>query len=385
MEIEKEKFTISITPGTIVKGILIVLLFWFLFFIKDLVLVLLVSIVIASGTEPLISWFRKFHISRLPAAIISYLVIFGIFGTILFSFVPPILGEASDFLGALPSYLNSTALWNPISSNDVTNSQKTVENLQEGINNPGEVIRDGVSQIKPANSSSFGIGDLVKGVQNLLSNTSDGFVKILSAVFGGVLSFILIVVLSFYFLVQEDGIAKFLQLITPVRHEKYIVGLWKRSEIKIARWMQGQILLGLLVGVLVYLGLMILGVKNALLLSVVTGILEIIPVFGPILASIPAILTAFMGGGATAALLVAGLYLVVQQFENHLIYPLVVKKITGVSPILVILSLIVGAKLAGFLGIILSVPFISAFMEFIDDIEKKKILFWKKAKEVESL
>ncbi len=129
---------------------------------------------------------------------------------------------------------------------------------------------------------------------------------------------------------------------------------------------------------------MILGIKNALLISVVTGILELIPVFGPIIASIPAILTGFMGGGVTSALLVAGLYIVVQQFESNLIYPLVVKKITGVSPILVIISIVVGVKLAGFLGVILSVPLISALMEFVEDVQKRKIMFWQRVETAKS-
>ena len=136
--------------------------------------------------------------------------------------------------------------------------------------------------------------------------------------------------------------------------------------------MQGQLLLAVLVAVLIYLGLTILGIKNALLFAIISGVLELIPVFGPIISSIPPIIAAFIGGGVTPALLVMGLYVIVQQFESHLIYPLVVRKIVGVSPIVVILALIVGAKLAGFLGIILSVPLVSALMEFIDDVEKRK-------------
>jgi predicted PurR-regulated permease PerM len=130
---------------------------------------------------------------------------------------------------------------------------------------------------------------------------------------------------------------------------------------------------------------MILDIKNALLLSVLAGLFEIIPVFGPILSAIPAILMAFVGGGITSAVLVTGLYIIVQQFENHLIYPLVVKKVVGVSPIIVIIALIIGYKLAGFLGIVLSVPMVSALMEFVDDIDKKKTLFWKKAEELEKI
>jgi len=385
MEKETNKLTINITPGSFFKGLLIILLFWFLFFIKDLVLVVLMAVVIASGIEPLIHWFKKFKIGRLPAAIISYIVIFAIFIWLMFSFVPPILDEASTFLSTLPKYLDSATLWNPlnVTSSNVSVTQKVAQGISEGISNPEQLLKNvSVSNITGA---GFGLGDLVKAIRDISANTAGGFVQIVSAVFGGLLSFILIVVLSFYLLVQENGIGKFLGLITPIKHEKYVVDLWQRSQIKIGQWMQGQLLLGVVVAVLVYLGLTILGINNALLLAVLTGVFEIIPVFGPILSAIPAILTAFVGGGITSALLVVGLYTIVQQFENHLIYPLVVKKVIGVSPIIVILALITGAKLAGFLGIVLSAPLISALMEFVDDIEKKKILFWQKAHEIEKL
>ena len=137
--------------------------------------------------------------------------------------------------------------------------------------------------------------------------------------------------------------------------------------------MQGQLVLAILVGVLVYLGLTILGVRNALLFAFLAGLLEIIPLFGPILAAIPAVATAYTDSGVSAGLLVVGLYLIIQQFENHLIYPLVVTKIVGVPPILVILALIVGGKLAGFLGLLLSVPIAATFVEFLDDVQKQKM------------
>jgi len=390
MERETGRLTVNITPGSFLKGFFLILFFWFLYFIKDLVIVVLVAIVLASGIEPLINWFKKYKIKRLPAAIISYVGLFGILAGLIFFFVPSVLNEASNFLTTLPKYLDSTDLWNPLNVNnqDITNSQSVVQDLSQGFNNPAQLVKNVSSnQLKniSVNTTSFGIGDLVNAIQSVTSNVSDGFVKIVSAVFGGLFSFILIVVLSFYLLVQEDGVARFLGLITPVKNEKYVVDLWKRSQKKIGQWMQGQFLLGILVAVLVYLGLTVLGIKNALLLSVLTGILEIIPVFGPVLAAIPAILSALTDGGITAGLLVAGLYLIVQQFESHLIYPLVVKKIVGVSPIIVILALIIGAKLAGFLGVVLSVPVVSALMELVDDVQKSKHMFWQKANEVEKL
>ena len=201
---------------------------------------------------------------------------------------------------------------------------------------------------------------------------SQGVFSSISFVFGGAVSFILMLVLSFYLAVQEDGITKFLKMITPLKQENYIVNLWKRSQAKMGRWMQGQLLLGVLVMVLVYLGLIIIGVPHALLLAVVAGVLELIPLFGATLAAIPALFIAYTDGGMTIALIVAGLYIVIQQFENHLIYPMVVKKMIGVPPMVSILALVVGGQLAGFLGILISVPVAAVVMELLSDLEERK-------------
>ena len=136
--------------------------------------------------------------------------------------------------------------------------------------------------------------------------------------------------------------------------------------------MQGQMLLGLLIGVFVYLGLSIFGIKYALLLAILAAIFEIIPVFGPILAAVPAVLLAFSEGYALG-LFILGFYIIIQQFENHLIYPLVVRKIVGIPPILVILSLIIGGQLFGLLGMFISVPVATVLMEVLSDHERKKL------------
>ena len=136
--------------------------------------------------------------------------------------------------------------------------------------------------------------------------------------------------------------------------------------------MQGQIVLAIIVAMLVFLGLTLLRVENALLLAVLAGLFEIIPLFGPILAAIPAVTLALITNGMSSALLVIGLYIIIQQFENQLIYPLVVRKIVGVPPLISILALIIGGKLAGFVGLVISVPLATMLMEYLSDIEKDK-------------
>jgi len=346
MESPKE-LTIKISSSTIIATILFVLLVAFLFFMKDLVLVVLTAVVIAAAIEPATKWFIKYKVPRVIAVLFVYAFIATLFFGIFYSFIPVLIDETSNFLSTLPSYINSLDLSNGLTDKSFFGSSNSI-------------------------AEQFSIRDTVLGIQSSLTNISGGVVSAVSIVFGGLFSFVLIIVLSFYFSAQESGINNFLRVITPVKHQKYVLSLWKRSQIKIGRWMQGQIILALIIGVLVYLGLTILGVKYALLLAVIAAVFELIPVFGPILAAIPAVAFSFIDGGVTLALFVIGLYLIIQQFENHLIYPLVVTKVVGVPPLLVILGLVVGAKLAGFLGIILAVPIATIIQELVKDIQKDR-------------
>lgn len=338
--------TIEISSGTIIRIILFVLLVALLFYLRELVLIVLTAIVIASAIEPATRWFMRYRFPRVLAVLVVYLIIVFFFLGLFYFFLPPILDEAAGFLAELPVYLDTFDASIPFSSSGFLNTS-------EG-------------------ASIFSLSNFVSGLQSSLSNITGGFITTISVVFGGVFSLMLIIVFSFYFAVQKTGLDDFLKVITPVKHQKYVLGLWRRSQHKIGLWMQGQLLLALIIGVLVYLGLTILGVPYAFLLAILAAVAELIPVFGPILAAIPASIIALIDGGASFMFLVIGLYLIIQQFENHLIYPLVVTKVVGVPPLLVILALIVGAQLAGFLGIILSVPMAATVQELVNDIRKAK-------------
>lgn len=338
---EKENIHVSISSGTIIKTILWLIFIILLYYIRDILLVVLAAIVIASATEPATRWCAKYRIYRLPAVVGIYALLGVILAGFFIFFVPSVLGEALTYLNDLPDTISLNDLWNTHES--VFLSEKTIA-----------------------------IKDFIDASRYAISGTSAGAFHTASVIFGGALGFILTIVLSFYLAVQEDGVGSFLRIVSPIKHHEYITDLWKRSQKKIGYWMQGQLLLGLIVGILVYLGLMIFGVEHALLLASIAAMFELIPIFGPVLAAVPAVLIAFVDGGATLAFLVIALYLIIQQFENHLLYPLVVRKIVGISPMVVILALVIGAKLAGFLGAILAVPIASALMEWIDDIEKGK-------------
>ena len=338
---------VEITTGTLFKIVLVVGLLAALYLLRDLVLVLLTAVVIASAIEPGTRWFVNYGVPRVLAVIFIYAAFVASFLGLLYFFIPSLLAQSSELLTTISGHVKSfsTPL---LSSGDVFG--------EELVRNFGD---------------SFSLNDTLEGVRTLLATLTENVFLTVGSIFGGLMSFVLIIVISFYLSVQEHGIENFLRLVTPVRHEKYIIGLWKRSQAKIGRWMQGQLLLGLLVGILVYLGLTILGMENALALAAIAALFEIIPLFGPILAAIPAVALGFLDS-FTLGLMVLGLYVIIQQFENHLIYPLVVRKVVGVSPIIVILSLIVGAKFAGFLGLVLAVPMATVLLEFANDIQSQK-------------
>jgi predicted PurR-regulated permease PerM len=342
------EINVQITTGTILRFFVIVILLAALYYMSDILLVVLAAVIIASSIEPVVRRLARYRIHRVISVILVYILIAAVLAGLFIFFMPLVVNDFSTFLATLPKTISVETLWSPI------------RDLGVSFGSSG------------ATGQSISISDFVKGLQSLIVGTSEGAFQTAATIFGGVLSFMLIVVLSFYLAVQQDGVDDFLRIVSPVKHHEYIIHLWKRSQRKIGLWLQGQIILGIVVGVLVYLVLMVVGIPHALLLAVLAGLFEIIPVFGPIISSVPAILLAFAERGAGTGLLLMGLYVVIYQFESQLFYPLVVKKIVGISPIVVILALVIGAKLAGLLGALIAVPLSAAFMEYVHDIEKYK-------------
>ncbi|MDP3957854.1 MAG: AI-2E family transporter [bacterium] len=346
---DRDVSSISISTGTIVRFFVVALFFVALYLVREVALVVLASIIIASALGPFTTKLLRYNIPRVVSVLLLFLLLFVGFFVLFYFFLPPLLTDALNFIELMPEYLGS------------------VEGLDATLYNIF-----GAQSLLTELSERFSSGDAITDLKETVFSLTGGAIQTLNFVFGGITGFILIVVISFYLSVQERGVENFLRIVTPLQHEKYVLDLWRRSQEKIGLWLQGQVLLGLLIGVLVYLGLTVLGVPYAFLLAVIAALFELIPVFGPVMAAVPAVILGFAEGGATLGLMVIGFYVIIQQFENHLIYPLVVRKVTGVPPLLVIVSLIVGAKLAGFLGIVLAVPIASVLVEFASDIEKRK-------------
>lgn len=346
MNISNNKFTIKISNKTLITALFLVILVFALVKLKDLVLVVLTSIVIASFVRTASEKLKKYHMPKTVSVVGMYIFGFALLSGLFYFFIPVLIIELSKLIpiisNLIPGILDSTTV--------------------EGAKTVANSLNDGTTVLP----------EVLKQLQGSLVSVSSGFFGVIANLFGNIANVILIIVISFYLSLAEDGIESFLKIVTPKKYEEYTISLWKRSQRKIAHWLRGQMFMGLIVGLLTFIGLALVGVEYALLLAVIAAVFEMIP-FGIILASIPAISLAFASGGLTLAILVAGLYVVIQQVETYIVQPLVVRKVTGVSPIAVILSVLVGFKLAGFWGLILAIPVAVTLLEYIKDREQKKI------------
>ncbi len=343
-----KQVNVSITPGTIIMAILIGTGVYVLWFLRGLVLLVLTAIIIASAIEPGVMWFKRRRVPRMLAVPLMYLLVFGsVFGIIYF-FLPPILTDTELLVSNVPQYLNTLNLPMNVGSMPFGTAVASTHQAQSLFNTLLEY------------RSAFS------------ADTTQGAFRLISTFFGGIFSLFIVVVLSFYFALQETGVEDFLRLVAPSQHEAYVVDLWHRAQRKIGQWMQGQLLMSLIISVTIYLGLLLFRIPDALLLAVLTAVAEIIPIFGSFIAGIPAVLIAYTAGGVVPGFYVAGLFIIVNQFEGTLIHPLVVKKVVGVPPLLVLIAIIAGGDLAGFLGVLLAVPLAAVLREALSDFEKRK-------------
>jgi len=334
---------IEINTGTILKVVLVILFFIFLYVLKDVLIIFLFALVIASAISPFANWLDEKGFPRLLGVLLLFLVVLALIIAILSLIIPYVSQDINQLTSTLPQL--------------VTQVSTSLEKVQQG----SPQYLDFLSEIQ----------NILQGFSDYLQQSSQSIISLIISIFGGVMSAIAILIISFYLSVTKKGIENFLGSIVPEKYEDYAIDLWKRAELKVGLWLQGQLLLGLIMGLLVYVGLSFMNIKFALILGFLAAMLEIVPMVGPVLAAIPAIFLAFLQS-PSLGLWVIVFYVVVQQLENHILVPVVLGKSVGLNPVVVIIALLVGQSLAGIPGMILSVPLATIIVEMMDDFAKHK-------------
>ena len=334
---------VEINTGTILRFILVILFFVFLYILKDVLIIFLFALIIASAISPFANWLDEKKFPRLLGVLLLYLVVLVLVIGVLSLIIPYISQDINQLVTTLPQF--------------VAKVSTSLEKVQQG----SPQYLDFLSEIQ----------NILQGFSDYLQQSSQSILGLIISIFGGVMSAIAILIISFYLSVTKNGIEGFLGSIVPEKYEDYAISLWKRAELKVGLWLQGQLLLGLVIGLVVYVGLSLMGIKFALILGFIAAIFEIVPMVGPVLAAIPAIFLAFLLSPALG-LWVIVFYIIVQQLENHILVPVVLGKTVGLNPVVVIISLLVGQQFAGIPGMILSVPVATIIVEMMDDFAKHK-------------
>ena len=337
--------TIQITSGTIVLVLFYLLVAWFLYEIRDVLLIVISAIIFSMALAPGKRFFARFKVPEPIAVVILYAIVFLVFSYFLYSLLPVVLQQYQVFVETLPNTID------------------LIKNATEGT------IFDGVIATQSIQALVNSPQQITETVQRLLQVGGIGIFSL----FGGLINLTLFFLLTFLFAVNPKSLDTFLFVMTPPKYREYVKDLWGRVQVKIGQWFQGQALLMVIIGVLTYLALVILGVPNALFLSVFAGVMEIIPIFGPIFGAVPAVLMAWTSGSLTTVFFVVALFIIIQQLENNLIYPLVVSKVVGISSILIILAAVVGGAIAGFVGVVIAVPLAGVLQEFFTDVRDGKL------------
>ena len=329
--------TVNISSVTILKVLAIILGLWFLFAIRDIILLLLIAIIISSAIDPLADYLSKKRVPRALSVLIVYLLFLSFIGMIISLLVPPI-----------------TEQFQSISQSDFySNFVSKIDGLQDRLH-------------------SVGIdASVTENIQKYANSISEGLFNTTRNIVGGFVSVITVLAISFYLTAEPNGMKNFVKHLVPFKAQPYTVGLVTKIQSKIGSWVLGQLILSFVIFIVTYIGLLVLGVDYALVLALSAGLLEILPFIGPIIAVVPAAFFAFIQDPPLAIAVII-LYLVIQQLENHLLVPMIMSRSVGLNPILVILAVLVGGSLGGLLGAIIAVPLVSGFQVFLHDVMNKE-------------
>ncbi len=334
---EEKKSLLDMSWNTILKIGIASFCFYFIYLIRDILSWLIFAIIISVLFDPAINFLQKRKIPRILSTILVYVSIFGLFGWIIYLISPSFIKEIQQFGQLFPEYFEKIA----------------------------PALR-GLGMTAFENFETF-----TSATEEWLVNASTNIFTAIFAIFGGIFSASIIFTLAIFLSIEEKGIEKIVGLLSPKKYEGYILELWEKCQIKISRWFGTRMLLCLFIGFCTFIACYILNIKYAVSFGLLAGILNIIPIIGPIITG--AIIIIFCALESwIKTLFILAIFILIQQIEGNILTPILTKKFIGLPAVLVIVALMVGGRLWGILGAILAIPLFGLVYEFLKDFLKKK-------------
>jgi len=319
--------------------------------VRDIAFILLLSYLFAAALVPSVERLKQYKIPAGVSVIFIYILIISILSIMVGNLIPILSYELVDLAFQAQNLINSLST--------------------QGFQLPGylgffqPIVDNTLSNITTTEISNTLQKNLltVGGNLSTLAGNAIDFILVLS---NGLANAVLIMVLSYFITVDQKNIDRFIISLFPKKYQSYIENRSSRIKSKVGNWLRGQILLMLAIAVLTYIGLVALNFKYAFTLALFAGFTELIPVIGPIIAWFATIPVA-INISTSALVAVTILYIIIQRLENNLLVPVIMRKVTGLHPIVVITAMMLGYKFQGIIGIVISIPLAGIVGMFLHD------------------
>jgi predicted PurR-regulated permease PerM len=314
---------------TIVFTIILLFGLWFLYYIRNILFQILIAFVIVSSFNPFVERMEKHKVSRTLSVVIAYILFLSVVGFTVYILAPSFIYQTGNFVKNIPAYLSNLGL--PAAFKEQILQQFLLQLGQL----PGQIGKAAIS------------------------------------VFSNALNVVTVIIISFYILISREKLDSTIQKILGISKGEKIISLLGKIENKIGEWAKAELLLMIIVGSLTYVGLLLLKVPYALPLAIIAGLLEIVPMIGPFIAAVPAIVIGFSTSLFTG-IATASLAFLVQQVENYIFVPKIMQKSAGLNPVITLLALSIGFRIQGVTGALMAIPIVLTLSVIVNEVLLKR-------------
>mgnify|MGYP001186417371 CR=1 FL=1 len=332
-------------------GIFIIYFFYIMItkydILSDIIYTIIISIILAYLINPIINYFEKYNIKRGWGVLIIYGIILGIVFVFSFLIIPNTIKDIKRLLTLLPIYFQRISYF---IDELYVKYYVSIDSMSPFFKGIEEIIIDNINNI-----------------QNVIITSISKFIEGIVSTFSKIISLILIPILTFYFIKDDEYFKNRFYLTIPKKYRKKIEALFCEIDMVLSQFVRGRLLLAIYVGVATTILLLVLKVDFAIIIGIITGVADIIPYFGPFLGFLPAVFFALLDS-PIKALWVGILFIGIQWIENNVLAPKIIGESTGIHPIAILLALIIGGGMFGVMGMIFSIPVIAVWKILFDFI-----------------
>lgn len=329
---EQKIYNLDLSWRTIVRVIFAIGLVFLMFVLRDILISLIFAFVLAILLKSAIVFFYRLGFPYGLAAVTTYVLIFGLLGLILYLSIPLVFIEVRNMAVQLPGYLEEAA---PFLASLGLEMDVLSEWAQE----------------------------------TLLPRAPGNIIQAISSIMGGLATTTFVLLMALFISLERKGIESLVAFLTPVRHQAKVIKAWTRSRKQVTYWFGSRIICALFVMASYFLVYQIFGVSAAFILALIAGVANFIPYVGSLLAALLAFVMIGLQINWGLALIILAILYVIQTIESYVLSPLLTRKMMGLPPYLILLSLAVGGSLFGIVGAFLAIPMTAIIYQFVIDLK----------------